>query len=114
MRRFVALFSLSTIILGSLVMSADARPQYKSAYSKKQFTAETEAEKALGAAITKDSCNACHVKGEKKTVRNDMGKKLHEALGGKSYKFDKAAWADGKLEESIKAFRAAINKKAEK
>jgi len=69
-----------------IVGTADALSPFKGAFDKK-YVAESKNDDFKAAFKTR-SCNVCHVKGEKKTVRNAYGHELHEALekGGASPK----------------------------
>ena len=42
--------------------------------------ADSAAKETVIAAVTKEKCNVCHLKGKKKTERNDFGKQLSKAL----------------------------------
>ncbi len=105
MKRLVVMFSIISFVVVCLSMNADARSQYKNAYAKKQFAPETEAEKAVGAAIAKDSCNACHIKGKPKKMHNEYGTKLGKLLP----KYDKTLWKSD-LDKAVSDLREAINK----
>jgi len=93
-------------------MNADGRTQYKKVVDK--MDAQTPAETELQAQVVANKCNACHVDGQEKKVRNDYGKLLRTALGGDDYKFDKKAWKKNKDTKAypadmVKKLRDAIN-----
>ncbi len=105
MKKFVALFSITCLVVVCLSVTADARPQYKGAFEKNQFVPETDAEKALGEKIKADSCNACHIKDQPKKQRNEYGEKLMKTLP----KYEKDLW-ENNLDTAIKGLRDGINK----
>jgi CRISPR/Cas system CSM-associated protein Csm2 small subunit len=75
------------MLVGSLfayVPSAQAIPpfykEFEAVYVKKDGN---DQEKAYAELITKIKCNVCHVKGQKKTEKNEYGKALDELLDKK-------------------------------
>ena len=103
-RMIVMLVCAAVASLTLSVSDVSARPQYKAGFAK--LTKGTKIEEAA----KKASCNVCHVKGEKKTVRNDFGKALMKGgLDKKLYtenKADKAELAK-KIDEVMKKFLAS-------
>ena len=108
MRQFVV------IVTGLLVFGLFAMP---SANAHKIFKVELE-RKHEAEKLKVKSCNFCHVKGEKKTSRNDFGKMLekHETFKGKEFSArhkkvhdDEDEAGEEKLEaEMIEAFKKAL------
>ncbi len=83
--RAAVVFSLATVgLLIVALQSAQARPQYKSAFEKK-YTAVAEKNGKKG----KLTCTVCHPEKDKKK-RNNYGQALQAAFGKKNEK-DKAA-----------------------
>ncbi len=77
------------VTVGFWTSQAKALPAFKKAFQKKYVDPSTSED--FKKAFTAASCNTCHVKGEKKTVRNDYGKALDKfiaANGGKKIKPD--------------------------
>ena len=66
-RFFIVLIAIVSIALGALCEETMAHTIFKKAMEKSY-------------PIMKVSCNACHVKGEKKTVRNDFGEMFFKEL----------------------------------
>lgn len=115
-------FKKLALIVGGVMLclvattNVEGRTQYKKVLEK--LETPTEAEEALQKSIADNKCNACHVDGEKKKVRNEYGEKLRAALGGDDYEFDKKAWKKDKetkqySKDVIKMLRDAIKKAAE-
>ena len=100
-RVIVTLVCAALASLALNVSEVSARPQYKAGFAKIAKGSKIEA------AAKKESCNVCHVKGEKKTVRNDFGKALMKGgLDKKLYtenKADKEVLAK-KIDEAMKKF----------
>lgn len=111
---------LATIVGGMLLcavvaVNAEGRTQYKNVISKVENPTPVELE--LRASIKENKCNACHVDGEKKKVRNEYGETLRAALGGDDYTFDKKAWKKDKetkkySDDVVKQLRDAIESAA--
>ena len=79
MRHLVAIV-LGVVALSSLLASPSlALAPFKKAFAERY---EKDASDEFKAVIKKAGCNICHVKGEKKTVRNAYGKALDELIEG--------------------------------
>jgi hypothetical protein len=104
--RLIGLFGLLTLVFG-VVQSAQALPKFKNAFEKRYVEESTNEEfKALA---KKESCNVCHVKGEKKDVRNNFGNALSKLIGGDAQQrlkdaSDKAAEEEKILKQLEEAF----------
>lgn len=72
MKNAFLVMAAAVIVIGLTASQGLAHPAYKKALTEK-----------LGAKTL--SCEVCHVKGEKKTVRNPLGKEFHKALHDKSH-----------------------------
>lgn len=120
MKKIVCLFAI-TLVTSIGAQNALAMPQFKKAFAEK-FAAK-HPKKEFQSAVKKATCNACHVKGAKKTVQNEYGKllaKLIEGDANKRYKAAKAKGSDaGKAElakimgELDKAFDKSLAAKSE-
>lgn len=82
-----------------LTSSADARPTYFSLGVKDGKPGFVEMYPKVAEAASEKKCNVCHF-GSKKSNRNDYGKAVGEALGGKDIKdIEKVKAALKKAEE---------------
>jgi hypothetical protein len=92
--RSAGLLLLGVVVtLGFWVSKAQALPQFKDAFKAKYVDNSNDPQ--FKADFKKASCNTCHVKGEKKSVRNDYGKALAKFTGGTVHKDMAAAEASG-------------------
>jgi len=83
-RFFIVLTAVVSIVLGALSEETMAHSLFKKSMEKSY-------------PIMKVSCNSCHVKGEKKTVRNDFGELFFKELkADKVTQNWKAAKGDGR------------------
>jgi len=75
------------MIVGSLfayVPTAQAIPPFYKEFEAKYVKKDgNDQEKAYAELVTKVKCNLCHVKGQKKTEKNEYGKALDELLDKK-------------------------------
>jgi hypothetical protein len=81
MKKFqlIGLFGLLVVLFGA-VQSAHALPKFKLAFEKRY--SEEHGNEDFKAAVKKEACNVCHVKGEKKEVRNSYGEALSKLIEG--------------------------------
>lgn len=80
MKKLIALLALTTLVLGSQASSAFALTKFKKAFQEK-YVKVLDNEK-LTDAFKAAGCNTCHVKDEKKTVRNKYGEELAKLIDG--------------------------------
>ncbi len=84
-------------VLFGAVPNVFAMPKFKNAFEKKYVEQHPSAEfKALA---KKEACNVCHVKGEKKDVRNAYGEALAKLIEGDAQQRIKDAGANKQAEE---------------
>ncbi|HBE66639.1 MAG TPA: hypothetical protein DDW52_00690 [Planctomycetaceae bacterium] len=100
----VACGAVAMIIVANTVAPAMAVSKLKKAFATKY--APDDADEDFKGLVKKAGCYACHVKGEKKKVRNDYGKALEKAFEKnefplKDWEKDQEKYAD-KLEEIFK------------
>jgi hypothetical protein len=108
MKKFqlIGLFGLVVVFFGA-VQSAHALPKFKIAFEKR-YTEENGNEE-FKAAVKKEACNVCHVKGEKKDERNAYGEALSKLIPGEAQQrlkdaSDKATEEEKILKELEEAF----------
>ena len=80
MKRVVVLTVCGAIALFSCVSSVDALPQFKKEFGDKYVEGSGSA--SFEEAVKKQGCNVCHVKGQKKDVRNAYGEELAKLIPG--------------------------------
>lgn len=86
----LACFSLAFfVVLGLMTPPASALTQFRKAFEEK-YVAKSDNDD-FKAAFKKATCNTCHVKGEKKDVRNKYGEALSELIEGDANARIKAA-----------------------
>jgi hypothetical protein len=101
MVRLLAGALVTTIAVTMLIPSAQALPAFKTAFEKKYVKTSDNAE--FQAVFKKETCNVCHIKGEKeKTKQNAYGKELNKLIEGDANIRMKEARANGKLDEETK------------
>lgn len=96
--RLIGLFGLLTLVFG-VVQSAQALPKFKNAFEKRYV--EESGNEEFKKVAKKESCNVCHVKGEKKDVRNTFGTALSKLIGGDAQQRLKDATDKAAEEEKI-------------
>lgn len=104
---------IAGIVCAAVVLSAGAAfafPPFKAAFAEKYAEPSDNAE--FKDAVKTASCNACHVKGESKKVRNEYGMALHEVLEEMIEGSLKDALKEDK-EGTLKALDKAMDKVAE-
>jgi len=81
------------LLIGAVALNVAAGPAFGVSAFKKGFEAKyrvkepkTDAEKTLAEAASKAKCYVCHVKGEKKEVRNAYGDALAKFLDEDDFK----------------------------
>jgi hypothetical protein len=96
----------------AFAQAAFALPAFRKAFEERYV--KNNANAAFAEQVKKEGCNVCHVKGEKKDVRNAYGKVLADLIPGDAQERLKAAGESGKaaeeaklLEELQKAFTKA-------
>lgn len=94
------------VLVFGAVPNVFAMPSFKKAFDEKYVDEHPNAE--FKAAAKKEACNVCHVKGEKKDVRNSYGDALAELIEGSAQERVKNAGAnkkdvEAKLLEELKA-----------
>ena len=117
MKKFqlIGLFGLLVLLFGA-VQSAHALPKFKAAFEKR-YTEENDNEE-FKAAVKKEACNVCHVKGEKKDVRNSYGEALSKLIEGEAQQrlkdaSDKMAEEEKILKELEEAFGKVESEKVD-
>ena len=122
MKRFVLVCITCAALVAVISPNAQAIAPFKKAFQQKYVDpSENEAFKET---FKKASCNSCHVKGEKKTVRNSYGEELSKLIEGDANARIKAAGKEGGsagrkaetekvLKELDKAFDEVAKKKTE-
>ncbi len=79
MSRLVVVVAVGLAVVYLTAPSAQALPQFKKAFQDKYVAKDNE---EYAAKYKKAGCNTCHVKGEKKTVRNEYGEELSKLIEG--------------------------------
>jgi len=100
MKKFqlIGLFGLAIVFMGA-VQSAHALPKFKIAFEKR-YTEENSNEE-FRAAVKKEACNVCHVKGvTSKKERNVYGEALSKLIPGEAQQRLKDA-SDRQVEEEV-------------
>ena len=92
MKRVATMCMLCVFALSLLTTRAHALGEFKTAFQKK-YVDDGGAE--LKAGFKAASCNACHVKEQKKTVRNTYGEELAKLIEGSADARLKAAAKEG-------------------
>lgn len=113
--QLIGLFGLLVLLFGA-VQSAHALPKFKLAFEKR-YTEENSNEE-FKAAVKKEACNVCHVKGEKKDVRNSYGEALSKLIEGEAQQrlkdaSDKMAEEEKILKELEDAFGKVESEKVD-
>jgi cytochrome c553 len=80
MKKMLLVLSGCVVAMAIRVNSASALPQFKKAFEDKYV--KTSKDGHFKTVYKKASCNACHVKGQKKSVHNKYGKELAELIKG--------------------------------
>jgi len=94
MKRFAALALIVGLMSSPAFATGEFAKEWKGLYQTGDASPEfTKAAKSAG-------CNVCHVKGGKKTERNEYGKAVHEFLDKEDYTKDKLK-ADPELVKGI-------------
>ena len=93
MRRFVLVGVFVFAIAAMTTPRVEALAPFKKAFQKK-YVDESDKD-SLKEAFKKASCNTCHVKGEKKTVRNEYGDELAKLIDGDANQRIKDAAKEG-------------------
>lgn len=73
MKRIIGILAFSILAIGFTATDAMALAEFKKAFAEKY--AKKHESKDFQTAVKKASCNACHVKGEKKYSKDDEGNK---------------------------------------
>jgi len=94
MKRFAALI----VTLGLFASPAFATNEFNKEWKGIYLTEDANAD--FASAAKKAACNVCHVKGGKKTERNEYGKAVNELLKKEDYTKDKLK-ADPELAKMI-------------
>lgn len=94
MKRFAAL----VVTLGLFATPAFATNEFAKEWKATYVTDDANAD--FSSAAKKAGCNVCHVKGGKKTERNEYGKAINELLKKEDYTKDKLK-ADPELAKKI-------------
>ena len=110
MKRIVTLSILCLAVLSWLVPSAHALAPFKKAFQEKYVDKSSHQE--LKDAFKTASCNTCHVKDQKKDVRNAYGDELAKLIEGDANKRMKEAGKNG--DEARKAEEMKILQELEK
>lgn len=93
MKRFALLCVACMTTVALISPKAEAIAPFKKAFQQKYV--DTTDNDEFKQDFKKSSCNACHVKGEKKTVRNAYGDELAKILEGNANERIKAAGKEG-------------------
>ena len=120
MRRFLLVCIACSATVTLISPNANAIAPFKKAFQKKYV--DPSDNESFQDAFKKASCNSCHVKGEKKTVRNSYGDELAKLIDGDANARIKAAGKEGGsaarksetekvLQELEKAFDEVAKKK---
>ena len=107
MKRFAVILGCLFIFASPASATSTFSRFWKKEYTDKEKASEEFIKKAKGA-----SCNVCHIKGhpEKKKVRNEYGKAVHEYLKEKDFPKD---WVKENPEEAQKKILAGFKKAGE-
>ena len=101
-RVFIAVVSVM-FVCGLSINASQALPPFKKAFKEKYVDSGPE---SLKADFKKASCNACHIKGEKKTKRNSYGEELDKLIEGNAKKrLADAKDAGNQAEEKVKIIK---------
>jgi len=122
MKRFVLICIACSALIAFASPNAKAIAPFKKAFQ--QTYVDPSDNEAFKEAFKKASCNTCHVKGEKKTVRNTYGEELSKLIEGDANDRIKDAGKEGGaagrkaetekvLKELHKAFEEVAKKKTE-
>jgi cytochrome c553 len=115
MKNLIGLLVFTFVIVGS--QDALALTQFKKPFAEKY--AKNHKSKEFQDAVKKATCNACHVKGVNKKIRNEYGKVLSKLIEGNAKEYLAAEKAKGKKEEVaskkkiLELFDKALDKAAE-
>ena len=93
MKRFALLCVACMAAVAFISPKAEAIAPFKKAFQQKYV--DTTDNDGFKQAYKKTSCNACHVKGEKKTVRNAYGDELAKIIEGNANERIRAAGKEG-------------------
>ena len=121
MKSFVFFAVAVALVIGSAAPKAHALGEFKKAFEEKYVK---EGDDGIKASFKEQNCNLCHVKDEKKNVRNAYGKELAKLIEGDANDRLKTAQkeggADGRkaelekvMEEVEKAFKELEEMKKE-
>ncbi|MDG2385260.1 MAG: hypothetical protein P8N76_26560 [Pirellulaceae bacterium] len=121
MKRFLLVCIACAATVTLISPNANAIAPFKKAFQKKYVTPSDN--ESFKDSFKKASCNTCHVKGEKKTVRNSYGDELAKLIDGDANARIKAAGKEGGsaarksetekvLQELDKAFDEVAKKKS--
>jgi hypothetical protein len=105
MKRFV-LFAM----LGLMVSPALATNEFAKEWKGLYLTDDANAD--FSSAAKKAGCNVCHVKGGKKTERNEYGKAIHEFLDKDDYTKDKIKADPELVKKIVEGLKKAGEKKS--
>lgn len=105
----ICLALLCSVAVLAFSSNVQALPPFKKAFSEKYVKTSDNAD--FQAAAKKASCNACHVKGEKKNVQNNYGTALNKLIEGDAK--DRIAAAGKNGADAKKAETAKIMKELE-
>ncbi len=107
MKRFVMLFTCIALLASPAMATSEFSKQWKSKY-----LSGDDIDADFKTAARKAGCYVCHVKGEdKKKVRNEYGKAIHEFLKAEDFPKD---WVKENPEEAKKKIFAGLEKAGEK
>ena len=99
MKKFNVAGICGILVMFGVVPSAWAMPQFKSAFEKRYVNDSND--EAFKATAKKESCNACHVKGENKKVRNAYGEALAKLIEGDAQQRMKDAGTDAAKTKAV-------------
>ena len=92
MKSFVYICVAAGLLFGAMTPKAHALGEFKKAFEQKYVK---DGDDAIKASFKSLNCNLCHVKDEKKNVRNAYGKELAELIEGDASDRLKAAQEAG-------------------
>jgi len=105
MKRLVLAFGCACLLATPALATNEFAKEWKDHY------AADGADKAFVAASRKAGCNVCHVKGEKKTERNEYGKAIKEFLDKDEFTKE---WCKENPEKAKELIVAGLKKAGEK
>jgi hypothetical protein len=105
MKRLVTLFAMLMFVSPAFATNEFAK-EWKGLYLTDDAAAD------FSSAAKKAGCNVCHVKGGKKTERNEYGKAIHEFLKKEDYTKDKIKADPELVKKIVEGLKLAGEKKS--